>query len=132
MSQENVEIVRRTYEAFSRGDLTAMFEYLDHEVVSYTAPPLPDPAEHHGYEGVLTWIGNWTEGFDDFSIDMDELIDAGDHVIAATRQRGTGAGSGVPVEQRFWFLQALRDNKIVRIGVHGTKAQAFEAAGAQK
>jgi ketosteroid isomerase-like protein len=129
MSQENVEIVRRGHEAFEQGDLTAALELLDPEIISYTAAPLPEPDEYHGPEGLLQWFANWTEGFDDYVQHAEEYTEAGDHVIARVHQRGTGAQSGVPVEDRFWFLHTLRDGKLVRIGVHASKEQALEAAG---
>jgi ketosteroid isomerase-like protein len=129
MSQDNVEVVRRGHEAFERGDLTAMLELLDHEVVSYVAAPLPDPGEYHGPEGLLQMFANWTEGFDEYVQRAEEYIEAGDHVIAGVYQRGTGTQSGVPVERRFWFLHTLRKGKLVRVGVHDTKQQALEAAG---
>jgi uncharacterized protein len=129
MSQENVEIVREAYEAFAQGDLGAVLNAFDPDVVSYTAPPLPDPAEYHGREGVLEWIGNWTEGFDEFALEADEYIDAGDHVVAGVNQRATGAASGVPVERRTWLLHTVRNGQVVRIGVYATKSEALEAAG---
>jgi ketosteroid isomerase-like protein len=129
MSRENVEIVRRGHEAFERGDLTAMLDLVDPEVVSYVAAPLPDPGEYHGHDGLLQWIANWTEGFDDYVQRAEEYIEEGDHVIALVHQRATGALSGVPVERRFWFFHTVRRGKLVRIGVHGTKEEALEAAG---
>jgi ketosteroid isomerase-like protein len=129
MSRENVEIVRQAYVAFAQGDLGAVLKAFDPEVVSYTAPPLPDAAEYRGHEGMLQWIGNWTEGFDEFAMEAEDYIDAQDRVVARVHQRATGAGSGVPVESRFWLVHTLRRGKVVRIGIYGTKAGALEAAG---
>jgi ketosteroid isomerase-like protein len=129
MSEENVEVVRRGHEAFQQGDLTAMLELVDPEVVCYVAAPLPDPGEYHGPEGLLRMIANWTEGFDEYVQRAEEYIEAGDHVIAGVYTRATGTQSGVPVESRFWFLHTVRKGKLVRIGVHDTKQQALEAAG---
>jgi ketosteroid isomerase-like protein len=129
MSQENVEIVRRGHEAFERGDVTAMLELVDPEIVSYVAVPLVDPGEHHGPDGLLEMFATWTEGFDDYVQKVEEYIEAGDHVIARLFQRGTGTLSGAPVERRFWFLHTLRKGKLVRFGVHESKQQALEAAG---
>ena len=40
----------------------------------------------------------WTEQFDDYSFQVERLIDAGrDRVVALVRQAGTGKESGVPV-----------------------------------
>jgi ketosteroid isomerase-like protein len=132
MSEENVELVRRGWEDLERGDIAAAFKFVHPEVVSYTAPPLPDPAEYHGLDGMLEWLGNWIEGFDDYVQHAEEYIEAGDHVIARVHQRGTGTESGVPVEGEFWFLHRLRNGKLVRMGVHVSKQQALEAAGLQE
>jgi ketosteroid isomerase-like protein len=129
MSREHIEIVRERYEAFSEGDLTALLEGLDPNIVSYTAPPLPDPAEYHGHEGFLQWISNWTEGFDDFEMEVEDYTQAGEHVVARVYQRATGAGSGAPTERRFWLLHAVREGKVVRIGIYGSEAEVLDAAG---
>jgi ketosteroid isomerase-like protein len=129
MSDENVGIVRRAYEAFAVGDLAEVLRTFSPDVVSYTAPPLPDAAEYHGHDGVLKWMTNWIEAFDDFVMEAEEYIDLGDRVVAGVRQSATGAGSGVPVENRFWLLHVLRDGRVFRIGIYATRAAALEAAG---
>jgi ketosteroid isomerase-like protein len=129
MSRENVEVVLSAYEAFAQGDLTAVLAQFDPAVVSYTAPPLPDPVEHQGYGGFLEWVENWTGAFEEFSIDVKDHIDAGEEVVVRVVQRATGVASGVPVEQTFWLVHVLRDGKITRIGIHASEGQALEAAG---
>ena len=131
MSQGNVKVVLSAYAAFDQGDLTGVLDRFDPAVISYTAPPLPDPTEHQGHEGFLKWVENWTGAFDDFSIHVKDHIDAGEKVILCVVQRATGAASGVPVEQTFWLLHVLRGGKITRIGIHASEAQALEAAGAK-
>jgi ketosteroid isomerase-like protein len=129
MSEENVELVRRGHDAFERGDLAAMLKLVDPEVVSYTAAPLVDPGEYHGPDGLIQWVVDWTEGFDDYVQRAEEYIEAGDHVIVRVHQSATGSLSGVPVERHFWFFHTVRNGKLVRIGVHDSKQQALEAAG---
>ena len=124
-----MEVVRRAYEAFAEGDLAAVLSEFAPDVVSYTAAPLPDPAEYHGHEGLLQWMGNWTEEFDEFAMEVEEYTDAGDDVVVQAYQRVTGAGSGVPAGRRFWFLHTVREDKITRIGVYATEAEALEAVG---
>jgi ketosteroid isomerase-like protein len=124
MSEENVEVVRQAYEAFGRGDLTALVQLFREDVLSYTAAPL-QPAEHHGHEGLLQWMSDWTEAFDEFAIEALEYVDLGDRVVVGAHQRATGAGSGVPVERDFWLLHRLDKGEIVAIGIYDTKAQAL-------
>ena len=127
MSQENVEIVRRTYAAFERGDISAALDDADPGLVTYRADP--EAASWHGPEGFLQALADWTEGFDDFSATAEEFIDAGERVIVRVHQRARGHGSGVPVEADFWFVHTLSDGKITRLDMFASKGPALEAAG---
>ena len=124
-----MQIVRDRYEAFVAGDLEGVLKGCDLDIVSYTAPPFADAAEYQGHEGLLRWMGNWTEGFDQFEMEVEEYMDAGDHVVVRAFQRATGAISGAPVEARFWFVNTVRDGKIVRMGAYPDESEALEAAG---
>src|SRR5436190_11362517 len=113
MSQENVEIVQRTYAAFERGDISAVLADADPALVTYRADP--EAATWHGPEGFLQALADWTEGFDQFSATAEEFIDAGDRVIVRVHQRATGQSSGAPVEADFWFVHTLNDGRVTRL-----------------
>ena len=102
MSQENVEIVRRGWEAYERGDLSTALADISPDVVTHLPPPINEI--YHGPEGTLQSLLDWAEGFDELVIAPQEYIDAGDQVVVRTRQRGHGADSGVPVEGEFWYV----------------------------
>ena len=128
MSQENVEIVRRSYEAFASGDLTAVLADADPEVVTYRTQP--DGATFHGPEGFLQATADWVEDFNDFKITPEEFVDATDrHVLVRVHQSAVGAQSGVPIEVDFWFVYTLDAGKITRLDMLATKAEALKAAG---
>jgi ketosteroid isomerase-like protein len=128
MSQTNVELVRRAYEAYDRGDLAGMLHDVHPDVVTYREDP--DAATYHGPEGILQVLADWTEGFDDFSMTTGEFIDANDsQVIVEVHQHAVGARSGVPIEADFWFVHTIRGQRIVRLDAYPRKAQALEAAG---
>jgi ketosteroid isomerase-like protein len=67
------------------------------------------------------------EGFED---DLEELIDAGDHVISVVTSRGRGRASGVEVE---WAGNAgvwtIRNGKVVRVVWFSSRKDALEAVG---
>ena len=127
MSEENVEIVRRGYEAFERGDIAAMLETVTPDLVTYRAEP--EGATWHGREGVLEAIADWTEGFDQFSASGEEFIDAGDRVIVRMHQRARGQSSGAAVEADFWCVHTMKGGKTTRYEIFNRRSQAFEAAG---
>jgi ketosteroid isomerase-like protein len=127
---ENVEIVRGALAAFLRGDREQALEHAHPDLVSFRAPPLPDPQIYHGYEGVDQMYADWTADLRDFEMEVLEYTEVGDRVIVEMVQRGTGRASGAAVSGHFWFVFTLADGKIARQDVYSTSEQALEAARA--
>jgi ketosteroid isomerase-like protein len=128
MSEENVQIVRRAYEAFDRGDLEAILDDVHPEVVSW-AHPRGSEGRYEGRDGVIQFITDWIESFDEFTLVPEDFRDAGDKVVVRTLQRARGKGSGVPVEGHFWLVHHMRDGKAFQIDLYDDEAPALEAAG---
>jgi uncharacterized protein len=129
MSHENVEIVRRGWEAWEGGDLSAAIAGFSPDLVTYIAPPLPVAGTYHGPEGFLQVTLDWAEGFDEVVMTAEEFIDAEDDVVVHARHRARGAESGVPVETDPWYVFTIRAGKIVRAAVFNDRSEALEAAG---
>src|SRR6478735_1373996 len=105
MSQANVEIVRRVFEEFlasmERGDPGGFFdsEAIADDYEWILVAPFEGGPVWRGREGFVEWLLTWTGEFEDWSIQVEQWIDAGDDlVVALTRQSATGRHSGVPVE----------------------------------
>ena len=136
MSQANVEIVRRSFEAFRAGLERGDPEIgLDPEAVAndfewVAAEPLDGRSVWYGLAGFVEFTRNWTEEFEDWSIRVERLIDAGDdRVVALTHQWATGKGSGVPVELDLGQVWELEAGHVARVTSYLTHAEALEAAG---
>jgi ketosteroid isomerase-like protein len=130
MSQENVEVVRRAYEAWAAADFETLFRLIDERAVIRRVPPLPlGSGTYHGHEGLVETSTEWSEDFAEWEMRAEELFDLGDHVLVRVYQRAVGAGSGVPVESHYWFLHALRNGRITRLDMYATEAPARKAAG---
>jgi hypothetical protein len=130
MSQENVEIVRRAYEAFNRGDLEAVFADAasDFEYVASGAIPGVGGV-YRGPEGFRRFVeGFWGE-FDDAREEIHEFIDAGDHVLVSLTQRGRGKQSGVETRWNTWHVWTVRDGEVVRGQGFTSRDEALEAVG---
>jgi uncharacterized protein len=128
MSEENVEVVRRAFEAYERGDVEAMLEEVDEEV---QWKQIEEPAPVYGRDGVREAVQRWDETWDNLRAEVDEYIDAGDCVIALIRFRGLGRASGVPVEMASYHVFTVRNGKVARMFEYGPgkRADALEAAG---
>jgi ketosteroid isomerase-like protein len=128
MSEENVEIVRRAYEAWASSDFETLFGLVDERGLIHRVPPLGG-GTYHGHEGLIETSTEWSEDFAEWEMRAEELFDLGDQVLVRVYQRAVGAGSGVPVESRYWFLHWLRDGKITRLHICSTEAAARKAVG---
>jgi ketosteroid isomerase-like protein len=132
MAQENVEIVRSLYTAFSElaegGDITSF-------VIAHFEPdceyrPVEEEEAIRGHDALVGWIERWFEAWDEFRVDVDELIEADDDVIfAALTVHGHGAGSGIQVNQRFFHVWDLRGGKGLRQREYLEREEALEAVG---
>jgi ketosteroid isomerase-like protein len=132
MSQENVEIVRRAYEALTGGRLDDWFEFLDPEIEWRGPREFPDLAEpHFGHEGVARYGAKLNEALDDYRMTPEEFIDAGeDQVLVFSREGGRGRGSGAEVETNpTAHLWTLRDGKAIRMQSYWERSDALEAVG---
>ena len=136
MSEENVERVRRLFEVFNRDGTEAVISggFLSPDYVWDTTPSgIPGLGVYRGYDEVRSaFEDNWFKAFpfEEWEIYVEELIDHRDQVIAMTRQRGRGAGSGVTAELEQAHVFTLRnDGKVVRCDSYLDRKKAFEAAG---
>jgi ketosteroid isomerase-like protein len=129
MSRENVEIVRRGFEAWEAGDLSGMLAVLADDFVMRRHAPMPDPGIWPGREGLLNLAVEWGEAFEEWTMKGDEFIDAGDHVVVRVLHEGHGADSGAPVTGVYWYLVRMRDGKAIAIDICPTREFALEAVG---
>jgi ketosteroid isomerase-like protein len=134
MSDEAVRIAREAYEAWNRGDIDAIAasvpEEFEFRMRGGKVPGLPKVLR--GPQGMRALYREWIEGpwQGTLRMDIDHLIDAGDdRAVALFTFRGTGAGSGASVEQRYAHVLTVRDGLLVRGEGFVTWEWALEAAG---
>ena len=130
MSQENVELARRAYEAFNRGDLDGMvadfastFEY----VPTGAIPGAGDA--HPGPEGWKEFVRGFMGEFENARVEVRELTEAGDQVLASLTLRGRGKQSGVEASWDVWHVWTVRDGKFVHGQGFARSDEALEATG---
>jgi ketosteroid isomerase-like protein len=134
MSEENVEVVRRVYDAVARGD-TATVLALYHPEVEFDFSRSPQgrlglmKRVYRGHQGVRDWVRDRYEEWDTIEDDLEELIDAGEHVISVVTHRGRGRASGVLVDMSGAGVWSIREGKVVRAVWFHTREAALEAAG---
>jgi ketosteroid isomerase-like protein len=130
MSEENVELVRNAYDAYNRGDMEAMADDVAPEFEYVAMGAIPDiPAVFRGPEAWSQFSAWLREEFNDARVDVHELTDAGDRVLAEVSLRGRGKQSGLETTWNIWHVWTLRDGKVVHGQGFEHRADALEAAG---
>jgi ketosteroid isomerase-like protein len=136
VSQENVEVVRRVMDAERCRDTATVFALYDEDIewdVSRVGGPVAGhPEMLRGHNGVRSWLRTWYEGFGGVSYEVEELIDAGEHVVLVVNQHGRGRASGADVSLRLYGVWTVRDRKVVRVAWFLNRIDALKAVGLEE
>jgi ketosteroid isomerase-like protein len=130
MSRADVEFLREGYEALARGDVET-FTSLSQDRLG------PEFEFHHvwdgrvlrGFEGTMEWISDTRDTWEDYSQEVEELIELGDEVVVVLRISARGGGSGVPVAQELAVLWTFEDGKAILARSFTSREEALGAAG---
>jgi uncharacterized protein len=128
VSQENVDLVRASWEAFVRGDFEAALEPLSPDV-KFDFTNLPDGGVLVGRDGVFEGMRRWVSSWESYEMELDDFIDAGDRVVVLFRERGKGRGSGVETVSHPGAVWTVEGGSVVRMQPFSSRADAFAAAG---
>jgi ketosteroid isomerase-like protein len=128
MSQENVEIVRRAYEAFNRRDFDAALADVDDEV-SWAPIFSVETALLEGKDAVRAAWARQFEAFD-VSIEPEEISSLDEsRVIVVARWTGRGSASGAPFATTGVQICTIREGRLVRLDSYPSKDKALGAIG---
>ena len=130
MSAENVEIVRRSMEAFASGDLDAFLAAHHPDTQWRTAADEPNPQTYRGHDGIRRLAAEiseaWSGRFEDV-MEFEDLIDLGDWVVVPWTARLRGRSSGIEVEVNETYAVRVEDGRIVRVDEYRTSDEAVDA-----
>jgi ketosteroid isomerase-like protein len=133
MSQENVEAVRRAFEAWNADDLDAFLAELDPEVEWH---PSIEPALEGGkttYRGLDGARKAWDEyrggAWERLTIQIHEIRDLGESVVVLGHLELTARTTGISFHEEVGSLMTFRGGKILRSEDFLSHARALEAAG---
>jgi ketosteroid isomerase-like protein len=125
-----MEIVRRGWEHF-----LATGELLEDNLAPgfvwdmSTFRGWPEQAQYEGPEGVSDFMREWTEAFEDWTIEVEALHDAGEKVVSICRQRGRAKTTGLPVDMLLAMVFTVRDGFETWMEMYADPAEALKAVG---
>jgi ketosteroid isomerase-like protein len=134
MSEENVEIAREHLDAlnaFMRGEISSetWLALWDEEAQFYPLRAQLESGFYLGHDGLLRFVAELAEDFEEVRFEIEETRDAGDQVLGIGRFRARGRASGVDIDVPIGAVQRVRRGKIVYTRLFSEPADALEAAG---
>lgn len=128
MSQENVEIVKRMWEAFLSEDPGAGLSFC-HPDIEWDGTNLPDGTVAKGREAIVEHAMRWAATWEDWTMEPQRLIDAGgDQVVLIFRETGRSE-SGLVMDERHAELYTIQGGKVVYRKGFSDPAEALAAVG---
>jgi ketosteroid isomerase-like protein len=131
MSQENVEVVRASFELWCDGRMGEWIATLDADIEwDISAHPLPEfPDRGRGRDAFVGHMGDYLSGWIAYEASGKELIDRGDDVVLITHDRARMPDSDMTLDRDLPTVWTVRDGRAVRLRVFKARAEALEAVG---
>ena len=126
MSQENIDVIRRGFEHFEATgepiweDFAETIEIRDHQS--------PDQGYYVGHGGWKRWIDDWSAAWSEWSIEVEDIREAGDSVLVLIHHTAQGSSSGLDLDSHDGILYGFRDGKVVTVDYYTGREHALEAA----
>jgi ketosteroid isomerase-like protein len=127
--QENVEIVRRLYEAWQRDGFGVVPELMDPDIEWVNPWYAVEPGTRHGYAGFAAAARSFTSVYHESRVEDATFYDAGDRIAVTASIVSRSVGSEFPIEGQRGYVFDLRGGKVTRFAWFNSPAEALEAAG---
>jgi ketosteroid isomerase-like protein len=128
MSQENVEALRRAYEAFNEREWDQALSIFSADG-EWHEPDLPDPAVYRGLDEIRGYWEMMARTLPDFRSQPQQFFDAGERVVVASAISGRGSGSQAAVAGVVGMVWTFHQGKVIRCVVRRELENALEAVG---
>src|SRR3954452_287980 len=130
MSQENVESIYRSADAFNARDVGAFLAFNDPDVeFILLIAEIEGGGPYRGCHAVRSWMETILSVAPDLTMKVEDVRDLGHLTLARCQLRGHGVASDVLVDQTVWVVTEWRNGKAIRSQTLGSEAEALEAAG---
>jgi ketosteroid isomerase-like protein len=126
MSRENIEVVRAWVWAFEN-DADAFRDTLHPEIE--WRPFEENHTPYYGVEGAMRIRNHWLDTWEEHRVDLEQMIEEGDSVVASAHVIAKGKASGVEVDVRLYMQFTVREGKVIYVFEHEDRADALKAVG---
>jgi ketosteroid isomerase-like protein len=129
MSRENVELVRRAYEAWNEGGSESAKEFWAEDLAFHDPPNLPDARVVRRRDAAAAYLTDQVNVVGDMKVTLVDVRTRGEAVVLRMELTIQGAESGVDVPGEIAQVVEVADGRLQRIRLFMTWEEALEAAG---
>jgi ketosteroid isomerase-like protein len=123
------EALEQAFEQFARGDFRTVTHLYDPGVEWVEHRGVPGGGAFGGVDEVRQGFRGWLSSWEQYRLELLELVEAGERCFTAVRGSGRGRLSGAYAEDLFFQVWTFRAGKVVRIENFGEREEALAAAG---
>jgi ketosteroid isomerase-like protein len=129
MSKDDVEFVRRSFMTFQSGDIEGAFGFAAPDVELVSRFGAVESGTYKGIDGLRRYVADIDQAWERYDRELEELIDAGDAVVAILKIEAVSRTTGIQLRQRVGFVYWIRDGRIARMVSFPTVDDALDAVG---
>jgi ketosteroid isomerase-like protein len=129
MSERNVELTRRVYEAFNARDIEALIAYCDPSI-EYHSTFAVVGGVYHGHDGMRGWQRDYEDAWgDQIGVEAEAYFDLGEYTLAFQVLHGRGSHSGAEVALPGALVARWRDGLLVYAKGYADREDALSDLG---
>ena len=112
---DNVEVVRRGYDAFGRGDINGLLALFDEQIewVSSGPPELPISGRRVGHQAVAEFFTSVNDLFEIQRFEPKDFIAQGERVVVLGQETSRVKATGKVLDADWAHVFTLRNGKVV-------------------
>jgi ketosteroid isomerase-like protein len=130
MSDRNVELMFRWFEAFNARDVEAAIALCDPSGVFISTFAVGGAAVYQGCDGMRSYFGDLAEAWgDEIRLEPEAYFDLGEHTLAFSVSRGRGRYSGAEVAMRVASVARWRAGRMVYLKGYARREEALRDLG---
>jgi ketosteroid isomerase-like protein len=141
MSGENVELVRRLYDAVAARDSETVLSIYHPDLVwdhthngGLAGLMAGESRVYRGHDGLRRWSRDFYDALQDVQAELVDVVDLGNgQVLVVLNYRGKGRGSGLDFEfTHLAGIFTIAKDQVIRADWYRDEAQALEKAGMRR
>jgi ketosteroid isomerase-like protein len=130
VSEQNIELLRRTVEAFKARDIDALTALFDPQAELHSVITTPGGAVYHGHNGLRRYLRDLEDAWEgEFHVEPQAYFDLGEHTLGFFVVRGRGRVSGAEVAMSNTLVTRWRDGLQVYAKFYLDREEALRDLG---